>query len=62
LVKAAMAKRIVTDYPTVRLIDTQNAGSNDAMLGINIEMGFRPFVTINAWQGETRTVLERLSG
>ena len=61
LVKAAMAKRIVTEYPAVRMIDTQNAGSNDAMLGINIEMGFRPFVTINAWQGETKAVLENLS-
>lgn len=62
LVKAALAKRIVTEYPAVRIIDTQNAGSNDAMLGINIEMGFRPILTYNAWQGETATVLEKLSG
>jgi GNAT superfamily N-acetyltransferase len=60
LIKAAMAKRVLAEYPAVTMIDTHNAGSNAAMLGINIEMGFRPIQVIGAWQGETKTILDNL--
>ena len=62
LIKAAMIKRIAVEHPEVTRIDTDNAGSNTAMLGINIEMGFKTILTINAWQGAIATARARLSG
>jgi mycothiol synthase len=61
LIKALMIKRIAADHPEVTRIDTGNVGSNAAMLGINIEMGFKPILTINAWQGEIATVRASLA-
>ncbi|MGB7860052.1 MAG: GNAT family N-acetyltransferase, partial [Acidimicrobiia bacterium] len=52
LLKASMAKRFVGEFPDVEWIDTGNAGSNEPMLNINIAMGFKPVLMINAWQGE----------
>jgi GNAT superfamily N-acetyltransferase len=60
-VKAAMASTLRSEYPTVRRIDTFNAGSNQPMLNINIEMGFKPVLVQNVWQGDLATVRERLS-
>jgi GNAT superfamily N-acetyltransferase len=60
LVKAAMIRRLLAEFPEVRMVDTHNAGSNDAMLGINIEMGFEPILVISAWQGQTETVRANL--
>ncbi|HEX6145239.1 MAG TPA: GNAT family N-acetyltransferase [Acidimicrobiia bacterium] len=60
-VKAAMALRLRSDYPSVRRIDTFNAGSNRPMLNINIEMGFKPVLVQNVWQGDLATLRERLS-
>lgn len=58
-VKAAMIERVVADYPGVDRVDTYNAGSNEPMLNINIEMGFRPFFLTSVWQGELATARER---
>ncbi len=55
-VKAAMAFELRRTYPEVRRIDTENAGSNAPMLSINIEMGFKPILVQNVWQGDTATL------
>jgi GNAT superfamily N-acetyltransferase len=60
-VKAAMALRLKETYPDVVRIDTENAGSNAPMLSINIEMGFKPILVQNVWQGDLTTVRESLS-
>ena len=39
--KAAMAEKLLQDLPGAGFILTSNAASNDAMLGINREMGFK---------------------
>jgi ribosomal protein S18 acetylase RimI-like enzyme len=39
--KAAMLRRILAERPVVEVLDTYNAGSNDAMIAINRELGFR---------------------
>lgn len=58
--KAAMIERVVEEFPRVRRVDTYNAGSNEPMLAINIEMGFRPIHIARAWQGDLATARERL--
>jgi len=58
--KATMIKRIVGSHPDVSRVDTFNAGSNEPMLNINVEMGFRPIHISYAWQGDLATVRERL--
>ena len=61
LVKASMAKWIVENYPEAKWVDTGNAGSNAAMLGINIEMGFETVLVLHAWQGDIATVRSTLA-
>ena len=58
--KAAMIRRIVASHPDVARVDTSNAGSNEPMLNINVEMGYRPVHIAYAWQGDLATVRERL--
>lgn len=58
--KAATIKRVMEEYPEIDRVDTFNAGSNEPMLNINIEMGFRQILVINAWQGNLAVVRERL--
>ena len=56
--KAAMLLHILEARPSVRAVETWNAGSNDAMLHINIELGFE---VLEWWwniQGPTEAVLE----
>ena len=60
-IKAAMALRLRDEYPQVRRIDTENAGSNEPMLNINIEMGFKPILIENVWQGDLATIRKNLS-
>lgn len=55
-VKAAMAFELRDRYPTVTRIDTENAGSNAPMLGINVEMGFKPILIVNVWQGDVAAI------
>jgi GNAT superfamily N-acetyltransferase len=48
--KAAITERILADLPEVRWVITWNAGSNDAMLGINTQLGFRTVALHTTWQ------------
>lgn len=59
-VKAAMTLRMLDEYPEVERLDTFNAGSNEAMLNINVEMGFKPMMVQVNWQGDTAMMKERL--
>jgi mycothiol synthase len=51
--KAANCLRLMDERPKVRFVDTWNAFSNAAMLGINIEMGFQLVRGYNEWQVAT---------
>lgn len=59
-VKAAMIKRVVNAHPALTRVDTFNAGSNEPMLNINVEMGFKPVWIDRAWQGDLAGVRENL--
>jgi hypothetical protein len=61
-VKATMLKRIMDERPDVVDVRTGNADSNDAMLGINRGMGFRPFIASTWWQVKAEKVRDYLSG
>jgi mycothiol synthase len=60
--KAAMLTRILGELPEARVIRTGNANSNAAMLKINWELGFKPFISRPIWQVETETVEKYLAG
>ena len=51
--KAAMLERVLRERPQVRLVRTDNADTNQAMLDINIQLGFKLFMEVTAWQIET---------
>lgn len=55
--KAAMLEKVIHELPQVTVIRTGNADSNTAMLKINHEMGFKPFIAEIFWQVE-RTQVE----
>ncbi|HEY6627781.1 MAG TPA: GNAT family N-acetyltransferase [Acidimicrobiia bacterium] len=59
--KAAMLQRLRSEYPLVERIDTDNAGSNQPMLNINITLGFKPILMNHIWQGDVATIRERLA-
>ncbi len=59
--KAAMLAKILRDRPAVKFIRTDNADSNAAMLKINRELGFKPYISQCVWQVETEKVLEYLN-
>ena len=48
--KAAITRRIMDELPAVRWVITWNAGSNDAMLAINRQLGFRAAAVGTTWQ------------
>jgi mycothiol synthase len=48
--KAEMTALILERLPGVRWVITGNATSNDAMLAINRELGFRPATAVTTWQ------------
>ncbi|MGH8950516.1 MAG: hypothetical protein ACRDX9_03735 [Acidimicrobiia bacterium] len=60
-VKASMALELRDEYPDVRRIDTENNDYNEPMLNINVEMGFKPVLIRNIWQGDVATLRKNLS-
>jgi mycothiol synthase len=60
LLKAAITRQILTGLPGVRWVITYNAGSNDAMLAINKQLGFRTAAVHTTWQEGTGKLLDRL--
>jgi GNAT superfamily N-acetyltransferase len=58
--KAANIVKVVEERPLMDRIDTWNAGSNEPMLNINIEMGFKQLLVTDQWQGDLETARERL--
>jgi len=48
--KAVMTLRVMDERPHVDQIRTGNADSNDAMLGINHAMGYRPWIAQAVWE------------
>jgi len=58
--KASNALRLLDERPEVAFVDTWNAGSNEAMLNINVAMGFRPLENWGEWQAGTDAVAEAL--
>lgn len=58
--KAATIEKVREGHSGVDRIDTFNAGSNEAMLSINVEMGYKPILLTAAWQGDLAVVRERL--
>ncbi|MGO8958319.1 MAG: GNAT family N-acetyltransferase [Streptosporangiaceae bacterium] len=59
--KAAITQRILDQLPDVRWVITWNAGSNDAMLAINRQLGFRVAVISTTWQIPTDQLRARLA-
>lgn len=59
LLKATMLLLVLERRPWVRGVETWNAGSNDAMLHINIELGFEVLEWWWNLQGQTEDVLAR---
>ena len=43
-------------------IDTHNADSNQPMVDINVELGFRPVLMLNVWQGDLAKARQGLGG
>lgn len=58
--KADMIERVRADAPDVQALDTENAGSNDAMLAINIAMGFAPVYELGYWQSTVADLRPKL--
>lgn len=59
--KAAITKRILDELPAVRWVITWNAGSNDAMLAINRQLGFKVAAVSTTWQIATDQLRTRLA-
>jgi GNAT superfamily N-acetyltransferase len=60
--KAVMAQRVLDERPSVERIETWNAGSNEAMLNINVAMGFEPVENWGDWQVGTEVARAALAG
>ena len=58
--KAEMWRRLRDEAPHITRLRTGNASNNQAMLAINMEMGFRPSHRYGAWQAELSVYREAL--
>ena len=54
--KAGMMEKLLNGRPEVEFVRTGNANSNAAMLKINVEMGFKPYISNVVWQVDTAQV------
>lgn len=59
--KAAMLLRLMAEHPAIERVETWNAGSNAAMLGINVAMGFEVVDWWGEWQGTTDQIRKVLA-
>jgi GNAT superfamily N-acetyltransferase len=59
--KAAMLRRLVVERPQVRRVVTFNAGSNEPMLNINHELGFRCIESRSVYQFDLKVIRDRLT-
>jgi GNAT superfamily N-acetyltransferase len=50
LLKLEMLDKLLSEVPEARYIETSNAGSNAAMIGINTDLGFREFFLSHCYQ------------
>jgi GNAT superfamily N-acetyltransferase len=60
--KAAMLERVLRERPQVKVVRTGNADSNAAMLRINHELGFKPYISQCVWQAATDRITSYLAG
>jgi mycothiol synthase len=58
--KAAMLTRVITGRPLVKFVRTGNADTNAAMLNINDQLGFKPYIANALWQVDIDRVLAYL--
>jgi mycothiol synthase len=58
--KSENLRRAREHQPAMEVVQTFNAASNPHMLGINVEMGFRPYHTFSTWQGPLADVRSAL--
>jgi mycothiol synthase len=54
--KAAMLDKVLKERPEVKVVRTGNADTNAAMLKINHELGFKPYMATALWQIEVERV------
>lgn len=54
--KAAMLDKVLKERPEVKFVRTGNADTNAAMLKINNELGFKPYIASAFWQIEIERV------
>lgn len=59
--KAAMLDKVLRAHPEIKYVRTGNADSNAAMLKINNELGFKPYLSQTIWQVEIGQVEKYLS-
>jgi GNAT superfamily N-acetyltransferase len=58
--KAAMLDKVLKERPGIKYVRTGNADSNAAMLKINNELGFKPYMADSLWQVELQKVMDYL--
>ena len=58
--KAAMLDKVLKERPGIKYVRTGNADSNAAMLKINNELGFKPYMADILWQVEIQKVMDYL--